>query len=126
MREETVKPGIASEKVGRVGEMVLAIIGGIFGIIGGIIALAVGGAQHAVHAGGTNVAINGSIAIAFSALALVAAFFVSSKSKLAGWLLLISAVGGTIAVSAFFILPCILLLIAGLMCLLRDRSKAGR
>ncbi len=115
---------VASQPVSRVGEMVLAIVGGIFGIIGGIIALAVGGVQSATHTSGTNVAVNGGVAIAFSALALVAAFFVVSRSKLAGWLLLISAVGGLIAISAFYILPFILLLIAGLMCLLRGRKQA--
>jgi hypothetical protein len=113
---------VPRQSVSRVGEMVLTIIGGIFGIIGGTIALAVGGVQSAVHSGGTNVAINGGVAIGFSALALVAAFFVSSKSKLAGWLLLASAIAGLIAISFFYILPFILLLIAGLMCLLRGRK----
>lgn len=123
MAEVADKPAIVSQKVSRVGEMVLAITGGIFGIIFGIVALGVGGLQSAVHSGGTNVAINGGVSILFSALALVAAFFVSSKSKLAGWLLIISAVGGVISISAFYILPFILLLIAGLMCLFRGRAK---
>jgi hypothetical protein len=114
----------AQQKVSRTGEMVLAILGGVFGIIGGIIALGVGGVQSAVHSGGSNVAINGGVAIAFSALAIIAAFFVSSKSKLAGWFLVVAAIGGLIAISAFYILPFILLLIAGLMCLLRGRKKS--
>jgi hypothetical protein len=111
------------QSVSRVGEMVLAIIGGIFGLIGGISALAIGGMATALKSdGGAGVTIGGGSAIAFSALALVAAFFVSSKSKLAGWLLLAGAFGGIISISAFYILPFILLLIAGLMCLLRGRK----
>lgn len=125
MAEATGDSVSSSAKVSRVGEMVLAIIGGIFGILGGIIALGIGGAQSALHTGGTNVAINGMIAILFSALALVAAFFVSSRTKLAGWLLVISAIGGLIAISAFYILSFILLLIAGLMCLLRARGSSA-
>ena len=111
------------QKVGRVGEMVLAIIGGVFGIIAGVFGLFVGGIQSAVHSGGSNVAINGGFAIGFSALAIVAAFFVWSKSKLAGWMLVVSAIGGLISVSAYYILPFILLIIAGLMCLLRGRKQ---
>lgn len=122
--EEAVRPAKTSVKVSRVGEMVLAIIGGIFGLISGIMGLAVGGAQKALGAGGTNVAVNGTVAILFSILALVAAFYVSSKSRMAGWMLVVSAIGGIVAVSAFYILPGILLMIAGLMCLFRGRSRA--
>lgn len=123
MAEEVVSNSVvASPKVSRVGEMVLAIVGGIFGIIFGIVALGLGGVQSALHASGSNVAINGTIAILFSTLAIVMAFFVSSRPKLAGWLLLLAAVGGLVSISAFYILSFILILIAGLMSLLRGRK----
>ncbi len=110
-------------KVGRAGEITLAILGGVFGIIGGLFAVGVGGLQQ-TGSGATQMNVGGLgwSAIAFSALAIVAAFFVRSRSKLAGWLLIISAVGGLISISFFYILPFILLLIAGLMSLLRGRK----
>lgn len=114
-----------AHKVGRAGEITLAILGGVFGLFGGLFALGVGGLQQTGSgaAGGTDITVLGWSAIGFSALALVAAVLVSSRSKLAGWLLLVSAIGGLIAISFFYILPFILLLIAGLMCLLRGRKR---
>lgn len=106
---------VPARRVGRAGEMTLAILGGVFGIIGGIIAVGVGGAQHAVGDQSMNVGGLGWAAVGFSTLAIVAAFFASSRSKLAGWMLLIAAIGGLISVSFFYILPFILLAIAGLM-----------
>lgn len=113
-----------THKVGRGGEVTLAILGGVFGIIGGLIAVAVGGAQGAVGDTSMNVGGLGWGAVGFSALAIVASFFAGSRSKLAGWMLVVSAVGGLICISFFYILPFILLLIAGLMCLLRGRKAA--
>lgn len=115
---------IQQQRVGRAGEMVLAILGGVCGIIGGLLAVGLGGAQDAVGDQSMNVGSLGWAAIGFSTLAIVAAFFASSRSKLAGWMLIVSAVGGLISISFFYILSFILILIAGLMCLLRGRKKA--
>lgn len=109
-------------QVSRAGETVLTILGGVFGIIGGLMAVIIGGAQTALEDQSMNVGVLGWAAIGFSALALVALFFISSRTKLAGWLILLSAVGGLVSISFFYVLPFILLLIAGLMCLLRGRK----
>ncbi len=102
--------------------MVLAILGGVFGIIGGLFAIGVGGVQGAVGDQSMNVGSLGWAAIGFSTLAVIAAFFADSRSKLTGWLLIIAAFGGLISISFFYILPFILIIIAGLMCLLRGRQ----
>jgi uncharacterized membrane protein YbhN (UPF0104 family) len=114
-----------TQKVGRGGEITLAIIGGVFGLGGAVFAMMVGAVDESVNAEVTtsSASIAGWAALGFSALALISTFFVKSKTKLAGWLLLIAAVGGLISISLFYVLPFILLLIAGLMCLLRGRKS---
>lgn len=111
-------------KIGRGGEIALGITGGIFGVLAGLFAVFFGGMQTVVDgASEGNVGGNGWSAILFASLAIVAVFFVSSKPKLAGWMLIVSAVGGLISVSLFYVLPFILLIIAGIMSLTRGRVK---
>lgn len=100
-------------------EIALTISGGIFGIIGALFALAVGGIQSAVGDSSGNISNHGWFALLFSTLALVSLYYMSKNPKLAGKLLLVSAFGGLISISFFFVLPFILLLIAGIMCLKR-------
>ncbi|SNU95817.1 Uncharacterised protein [Bacillus pumilus] len=57
----------------------------------------------------------GWAAMLFSILAIVASVIVKKKAKLGGILLLVSAVGGIISISMFFILPAVLIIIAGCM-----------
>ena len=112
-------------KLGRVGEVTLSILGGVFGVLGGLFAVMFGGVQSAVGgaANSSNVGVNGWFAILFATLALVAIFYISSKPKVAGWMLVVSAIGGLISISFFYVLSFILLLIAGIMCLTRGRDK---
>lgn len=110
------------QPVSRTGEMVLAILGGVFGIFGGLFAVFIGSLQTVGEGEGMNVGILGWSAIAFSVLAIVSAFYANSRAKLAGWLLVVAAIGGLVSISFFFILPFILIIIAGLMCLLRGRQ----
>lgn len=104
----------------RTAEFVLGLIGGIFGIIGGIMAMGIGGLGAAFGAeGATTVGNLGVVAIILSILGIIGAAIVRGKTKLSGIFMVIAAVGGVICISAFYILPGILLIIAGLMALLR-------
>jgi len=49
---------------------------------------------------------------------------VKSKTKTAGIMFLIASIGGVISISAFYIIPGILIFIAGIMALVRkDKTK---
>lgn len=58
-----------------------------------------------------------------SILAIIGLVVVKSNPKLGSSFMLIAAIGGFICTSAFYILPGILLLIAGLMGLLKKNKK---
>lgn len=106
-------------KISRTSEFVLGLIGGIFGIISGFMAMMMGGIGKAVGSGSGGLGTLGVWAILFSILGIVGAVTVKSKSKIGGWFMIIAAVGGTISVSMFYILPGILLIIGGLMGLIK-------
>lgn len=108
----------------RTAEFVLGLIGGIFGFIGAIIALTVGGLGGAFGAeGALTITTLGWFAMLFSVIGIVGASLVNSWTIGAGIFMLVSAVGGLICISFFYILPFILLVIAGLMALLRKEKK---
>lgn len=108
--------------MGRTGELVLGIIGGIFGIFGAIFAIIFGGIGAAFGAGNMILWL-GFSAMIFSIIGLVGSTITKGKKKLGGWLMIGSAVGGTISISAFYILPGLLLLIGGIMALARKEDK---
>ena len=107
--------------MGRTAELVLGIIGGIFGIFGAIFAMTVGGIGATFGAGNT-ISWLGFSAMIFSVIGLVGSTITKGKRKLGGWLMVGSAVGGTISISAFYILPGLLLLIGGVMALFRKED----
>ena len=101
-------------------EFVLGLIGGILGFFGAIFALAVGGIAGAFGAESASMVSNlGWSAILFSILGIVGAALVKSKTKLGGWFMIISAVGGVISISFAYALSFILLVIAGLMAVIK-------
>ncbi len=104
----------------RTTEFVLGLLGGIFGFFGAIFALFIGYVGTAFEASGASTLVSlGWGAILFSILGIVGAAFVKNKTKLSGWLMLISAIGGIISISFYYLLSFVLLLIAGLMALLK-------
>jgi hypothetical protein len=106
-----------SEK-SRTVELVLGLLGGIFGFFGALFAIGIGGLAGAFGASGASDVIGlGFAAIIFSIIGIVGAVSVKSKTKTAGWLMIISAFGGLISISMAFLLPFILLLIGGIMAL---------
>ena len=111
--------------MGRTTEFILGLIGGIFGFFGALIALMVGGIGSVVKASGASSMMGlGWGAIIFSIIGIVGATLVKSKPKLSGWIMIISAVGGLICISLFYLLPFVLLLLGGLMALIKkDKAK---
>lgn len=96
--------------------LVLGIIGGIFGIIAAFIAMFVGGLGAAFGAeGGETVVGLGFAAVFIGVAAIVGGAMAKSKPKAAFWLLLITGIGGFIAVSAAWLLSGPLLLIGALL-----------
>ncbi|CAM3119773.1 DUF4064 domain-containing protein [Lactiplantibacillus plajomi] len=98
----------------RTAELVLGIIGGIFGMIGGFLALTIGSIGSAFGASGAG-EVNGlGIAcILVSALAIVFAALINRNHVLMGWFIIICGVLNFILVSYFGILSGLLILIAG-------------
>ena len=52
-------------------------------------------------------------------MAIVGCVVVKSKAKLGGIFLLVSGIGGVICISFYYVLPAVLLIIAGLMALIK-------
>ncbi|WP_048000766.1 DUF4064 domain-containing protein [Lactiplantibacillus herbarum] len=98
----------------RTAELVLGIIGGIFGMIAGIIAITIGGIGSALEASGSAGIGNLGIAcIAVSALAIVLSALINRNHVLMGWLIILCGVLNVVFVSFFGILSGLLIVIAG-------------
>lgn len=95
---------------------VLGIVGGIFGILGGLFAVMFGSAFGSM-ADASSISTQGWVAIVASITAIVAATQVKDNTKRSGWLLIGSGIVGLIAISFFYILPAILLVIGGVSAL---------
>ncbi len=96
----------------------LGIIGAIFGFIGAIFALGIGGIGSAFASeGSSSITRSGIVAILASITGLVGAILVFSKSKLAGWLMIGSAVVGFVATFIAYIIGGIFLFIGGILAL---------
>lgn len=105
-------------------EFIFGLIGGIIGFICALAALFIGGIGEAFNAEGAETVGNlGVAAIVFSIIAIIGAALVKSKPKFAGVLFVISAIGGFISISMFYILPGILILIAGIMALFKKEQE---
>jgi hypothetical protein len=97
-------------------EFILGLLGGIIGFFAGFAAIFVGGLGGAFGMQGASQIIGlGFGAIFFSIIGIIGAAIVKSKTKTSGYLMIISAIGGLICISAFYILSFILLIVAGVM-----------
>ena len=106
----------------RTTEMVLGLLGGIFGIGAAFFALFIGSIDEAVS-GSQEISGLGGSAFFFSALAIIGAILVKFKAKLAGWIMLISGIAILVSISLFGVLPALLLVPAGLMGIIRKEKK---
>lgn len=104
----------------RTAEFVMGLIGGILGILAGFMGVFVGSIATALEVDQGGFVSGASwIAILLSVLGIVGAGLVKSKTKAASILMLIAAVGGFFCIGLLYLLPGILLLIAGIMGLAR-------
>jgi hypothetical protein len=108
----------------RTSALVLGIIGGVFGIIAGLLAMMIGGAGAAFEAqdSGTVVGL-GFSAVFIGVLGIVGGALAPRYPKAAAILQLISAVLGFIAVSLFWIFSGILLLIGAALAFFGRRAR---
>ncbi|SNZ11589.1 Protein of unknown function [Terribacillus aidingensis] len=108
----------------RTTEFVLGLIGGILGFFGAIFALIMGSVDAALSETGTSSLTGlGWFAFLFSTLAIIGSIVVKTKAKLGGILLIISAVGGLISISFFYLISAVLIAIAGFMGVFRKNKS---
>ena len=104
--------------------LVLGIVGGIGAFIGAIIVLAIGGLGNAFHAEGAGEIIGlGWAAVPFALIGIIGGALAISKPKVAGILMLVSAVGGFIAISAGYLFGGPLLIVGGIISLVAKQKS---
>jgi hypothetical protein len=107
-------------KISRTIELLLGILGGVFGIFGAIAAILLGGLGAAFAASGSGqITVLGISALFASIVGIGAAAFVLNNPKMGGIILIISAIWLLISISLFGVLGAVLLGLAGLLAILR-------
>ncbi|MCK9629450.1 MAG: hypothetical protein M0R37_12780 [Bacteroidales bacterium] len=105
--------------------LVLGIVGGVFGIIAGLIAMAVGGVGVAAEAdGGGMVTVLGLVAVMLAVAGIVGGALAHRSPRACALLELIAGVGGFIAVSAFWLLSGPLFIVGAIMAFASRKRKA--
>lgn len=107
-----------TKKTSRVGEIVLGILGGVFGLIAAVMEMGISAVSKAVgtEAGLTGLTIGMLIA---SIAAIMLPFFISKNRKLVGWLSIVAGVAMFICAGGFGIFCGILTIIGGVLTLVR-------
>lgn len=104
--------------------MVLGILGGLAGIGGAILALFVGGIGGAFGAQGAGLVSKlGFFAIPLSILGIVGGALASAKPKVAGKLMIVSAIGGFISIFMAYMIAAILLIIGGILAIAEGKKE---
>lgn len=106
------------KKTSRVGEIVLGILGGVFGLIAMMLEMGVSAVGSAMgqDAGLTGLTIGMLVA---SIAAIMLPFFINKNRKLVGWLSIIAGVAMFICAGGFGIFCGILTIIGGVLTLVR-------
>lgn len=104
---------------------ILGIMGGIFGLMGGLFSVMFGTIFDSVGEHST-IALQGWIAVGASAIAIYAATQLKHRARRSGWILIISGIVGLVAISFFYILPTILLVIGGVSAIKSAKKKNGK
>lgn len=106
-------------------EMILGVIGGIFGVLFGMFAVMVGGIGDAFDVSeASTVSSLGLGAVILGVLGIVGGAVVNKNKKMAGGLMLACGILGFIAISMFWIIPGLLLIIGGILTFLtKDETK---
>ncbi len=102
--------------MGRTAELVLGVIGGVFGILAAIFVINVGGLSETLGYSHYEFFYNrGGAGLLLGCIGIIGAAIVNRNNRIAGGLMLLSAVGGLLALGLFWSLSFILLLVAGLL-----------
>lgn len=105
--------------------LVLGIVGGVFGILAGLLAMMVGGIGSAFEAEGSGSVVGlGFAAIMLGVLGIIGGALSNRSPGTASILQIIAAIGGFIAVSLFWVLSGVLLIAGGVMAFLARRKRA--
>lgn len=96
-------------------ELLLSLLGGISGLFGAFLVTGMGRLGEASEVPeASDFIMLGYAATVFSIIGIIGAVLVRSKTKTAGWLMIISAYGGLISTSFSFLLPFMLILFGGI------------
>jgi hypothetical protein len=110
----------------RTAALVLGITGGVFGILAGLLAMMVGGIGSAFDAEGSGSVVGlGFAAIMLGVLGIIGGAVSNRSPKAAAILQTIAGILGFIAVSLFWVLAGVLLLIGALMAFLGRKSPSN-
>lgn len=108
----------------RTAELILGIIGGVFGILSAIFVISASGFFEALGVAETTeveeLYSRGGLGLLLGCIGIIGATIVNKNNKVAGALMLLSAIGGLFALGVFWSISFILLLVGGLLAL---RSK---
>lgn len=107
----------------RVAALILGIIGGLAGIFGGGLTFTIGGLGQVFDMEDAAMVTNlGLAAVPAGALGIIGGALALSKPKLAGILMLVSAIAGLIFVSALYSVAFVLLIVGAILAFLGHRS----
>ena len=108
----------------KIAALILGILGGLLGMGGAIFAVFVGGVGGAFGAEDAGMVTGlGVAAVIISIVGLVGGALALAKPKAAGLIMIASAIGGLIAISAGYFIAGPLLLIAGILALLGNKNE---
>jgi len=111
-------------KISRTAETILGVLGGVFGLGGAIFAFFIGGVAGILGSPDASTVAGASLgAIFLSILGIVGGSIASRSAKTAGILMLLSGIGGFIAISFAFIIAGPLLIIGGILALTRKPKE---
>ncbi len=100
--------------MGRTSELVLGVSGGIFGILTGIFVVVVGGMGSVFGIMDAELVITlGFAAVLFGVVGIIGGAIVNKNNKIGGSIMVLSGILGFIAVSLFWIVAGVLLVLGG-------------
>ncbi len=108
----------------RIAALSLGILGGLFALVGTVLTLTSAGVGGVFGTTGSGQAlVLGIIGLIFALLGLTGAVLSLARPTTAGFLMLVAAIGGTIAITGAFLFGGLLLLVGGVLALFAARRE---
>lgn len=109
----------------RLSAAIVGVIGSACGLFGSLSIVAVGGVAHAIGIAGAGVILlYGVVALAMALLGGAGGFLATSRPTLAAVLMLVSAIGGGLALHTAYAAGSVLLSVGGLLAMASRRVNA--